>query len=151
MARHQALGRRRTRDPHLAVPGFLSRGAVQYSSVRRFLVPKHNRTSGGCEQFGQSSFHKSAVDWLPSRLSLRLPLFLIIFYKGGATLFSRSKTLNIDNRRIVYWQKSIVSFPLLHQGFCLPPYSPYNNGLSLSWGSFGAIQAAVYHYYYRYS
>jgi hypothetical protein len=53
----------------------------------------------------------------PSRLSLRLPMFLIIFYKGGATLFFRSKALNIDNGRIVYRQKSTIFFPSYIKAF----------------------------------
>jgi len=65
----------------------------------------------------QSCFHKSAVDWLPSRLNLRLPAVLIIIYEGDAPLFSEAKALNIDNGRILYWQKSTISFPSYIKAF----------------------------------
>jgi hypothetical protein len=68
----QALGRRCIRDPHLAVR-IPVKGALCFIPAFVVFWLRAQSRFGRVGAIGQSSFHKSAVDWLPSRLSLRLP------------------------------------------------------------------------------
>jgi hypothetical protein len=72
---------------------------------------RHNRVSGrDLAISGRAPPIRVLLHRLPSRLSHRLLLFSVIIHEGNAPSFSRAKTLNIGNRRTVYWQKSIILF-----------------------------------------
>jgi len=52
------------------------------------------------------------VDSALARLSLRFSIFSLSIYEATGHHFSEAKALNVGDRRIVYWQKSIIYFPM---------------------------------------
>ena len=123
--RQKAKTRSASGDAGIPVKGALR----NIPAFDRLLTPGYyNRASGGIRPFQTGLLPKSAVDRRLSRLSLRFHCFQVIYSRGRSSLIFRSETY--ISRQLSIYSKAKVDnsiFSLLHQGFCLPPYSPLSS------------------------